>query len=186
MPAEPHIAHAEELFKKALEHLKSEFSKLQIGRASASLVEGILVEAYGATQPLKALASVIVSDAKSLQIQPWDKSTVSAIEKAILEANIGVTPINDGHSVRISFPPLTEERRKELVKVVHRMAEEGHISVRQARGDGHAAFKELEKKGTITEDDARRAEKHLQEKVDHYNKEIDELAKRKEQDVMTV
>ena len=186
MISDSHIAKAEELFKKALGHLKSEFAKLQVGRASAALVEGILVEAYGTKQPLKAVASISVPDPKSLQIQPWDRSQLAAIEKGIIAADMGVTPVNDGLSIRLNFPQLTEERRVEMSKVVHKMAEEAKISIRQARADAHASFRELEKEKSMTEDEVHGAEKKLQERVDHYNKEVEEMAKKKEADVMTV
>ena len=181
-----HLQAADAAFKKTLEHLRNEFARLQIGRASASLVESIPVEAYGTTQPLKALASISVPDAKTLNIQPWDRGILSAVEKGIRDSSLGLNPVNDGIYVRINMPPLTEERRKELVKVVHRMAEDARISVRQTRGDAHGAFRDLEKSGDMTEDDVRLFEKKLQEKVDASNKEIEELAKKKEEDILKI
>lgn len=181
-----YIATADLDFQKALAHLKAEYSRLQIGRASPSLVEDIKVEAYGSLQPLKGMASVSVPDPTVLQIQPWDKSVLGAIERAIQAANLGLNPINDGRVIRVPMPPLTEERRKELSKVVHQMAETAKISIRTSRGTAHGAFKTMEESKEITEDDRRLAEKHLQEKVDAANKEIEELAKKKEQEIMKV
>lgn len=186
MLTQAHIDGANAEFQKTLQFLKTEYAKLQIGRASPAIVEDLKVEAYGTQQLLKALASVSCPDAKTLQIQPWDKGVASAIEKAIQTSSLGLNPVNDGKFIRISMPPLTEERRRELSKVVHKMAEEARISVRQHRQKAHDAFRALEKAKTISEDEARLSEKHLQEKVDHANKEIEELAKKKEQDIMTI
>jgi len=180
------IATAEQDFQKTLTHLKNEFARLQIGRASAALIEDLKVEAYGANQPLKSLASISVPDPKTLQIQPWDRAVLGAVEKAIQAANLGLNPINDGRVIRVPMPPLTEERRKELVKVVHQMAENGKIAVRTSRGTAHSAFKTMEEAKEISEDERRLSEKHLQENVDASNREIEELAKKKEQDIMTI
>ncbi len=171
---------------KALSHLQDEFSRLQIGRASAALVEALQVDAYGVKQPLKAMATISIPDAKTVQIQPWDKSQLGPIEKAIQISDIGIAPVNDGTSVRLVIPPLTEERRKDLTKVVHRLAEDARIGVRTARQKVHDAIKTMEKDGQLTEDDARGAAKKLQVKVDDVNQKIEEMAKAKESDVMTV
>lgn len=181
-----HISAADAEFQKALAHFRGECNRLQIGRAQPALVEELKVEAYGTMQPLKSLASISVPDPKTLQIQPWDKGILGAVERAIQMANLGLNPINDGRVVRVPMPPLTEERRKELVKVVHQMAENAKISIRNARGAAHGAFKTMEEAKEITEDDRRLAEKHLQEKVDKANKEVEEAAKKKEQDIMTI
>lgn len=180
------LTTAVQVFQKSIDHLRHEYVKLQIGRANPVLVEGLDVEAYGIKQKMKALANVSVPDARTLQIQPWDKGTISAIEKAIQTSGLNLTPNNDGNVVRINFPPLTEERRKELVKLVHKMAEDARISVRQSRQEVHAKIKEQEKEKAISETEARGAEKKLQEKVDSFNKQIEELAKAKEKDVMTI
>lgn len=181
-----YIQASEAEFQKALAHLKAEFARLQIGRASPALVEDLKVEAYGSFQPLKSMASVSVPDPKTLQIQPWDRGVLSAIEKAIQAANLGLNPINDGRIIRLPMPPLTEERRRELVKVVHQMSEAAKISIRNARGTAHGAFKTMEEGKEITEDDRRMAEKHLQEKVDAANKDVEETARKKEHDIMTI
>lgn len=186
MATQPYIDTANAEFQKTIQFLKTEYARLQIGRSNPAFVEDLKVEAYGTQQPLKALASVSCPDAKTIQIQPWDRGISGAIEKAIQTSGLGLNPVNDGKFIRINMPPLTEERRRELVKVVHKMAEEGRISIRQSRQKAHDTFRELEKQKSISEDEARLSEKHLQEKVDHTNKEIEELAKKKEQDIMTI
>lgn len=186
MNTQQHIDAANQEFQKALAHLKNEFARLQVGRASPALVEDLRIEAYGGLQPLKGLASVSVPDPKTLQIQPWDKGLLGVIERAIQTANLGLNPINDGRVLRLPMPPLTEERRKELVKVVHQMAENAKISIRNARGSAHSAFKTMEEDKEISEDERRLSEKHLQEKVDSANKDVEEVAKRKEQDILTI
>lgn len=180
------ISTAQSEFDNAFKHLQTEYARLQIGRASPSLLEDLKVDAYGSMQPIKALASVSVPDPKTLQIQPWDRSTLGAIEKAIQAANLGLNPINDGRVIRVPMPPLTEERRKELVKVLHQMAETAKIAVRNSRGAAHGAFKTMEEDKQITEDERRLSEKHLQEKVDKANKDIEDAAKKKEQDIMII
>ncbi|KKU79621.1 MAG: Ribosome-recycling factor [Candidatus Peregrinibacteria bacterium GW2011_GWA2_47_7] len=163
-----------------------EFSRLQIGRASPALVEELKVESYGAMTPLKSVASISIPDPTVIQIQPWDRNVLNAIETAIRAANLGLNPVNDGRVIRVPMPPLTQERRKELVKVVHQMEEQAKIAIRTARGNAHGAFKTLKENSAITEDDQRLAEKHLQEKVDKYNKDVEELSKKKDQEIMTI
>jgi ribosome recycling factor len=180
------IDSAKEQFQKALLHMKDEFSKLQVGRASAGLVDGLMVDMYGSAQPLKAVANISVPDAKTLQIQPWDKSALHAIEKAVVDAGLGLNPVNTGLAIMINMPPMTEERRLEVVKRVKALAEEARISVRNARQDAHNAFKQMKDNNEMTEDDVHGADKKLQEVVDSSNNEIDEAAKTKEQGVMTV
>lgn len=181
-----HIDTANAEFQKAIVYLKNEYARLQTGRATPALVENIKIEAYGSLQPLKGLASISVPDPKTLQIQPWDRGILGAIERAIQTANLGLNPVNDGRLLRLPMPPLTEERRKELVKVVHQLAEQAKISIRTSRGAAHSAFRNMEDNKEISEDERRLSEKHLQEKVDSANKEVEELAKKKEQEVMTV
>jgi ribosome recycling factor len=171
---------------KIVNHLKGEFSQLQIGRASSALVEHIEVEVYGSRQPLKAVANISVPDAKTVQIQPWDRSTLQSIEKAIQVSGLGINPSNDGVVIRLSIPPMTQERRKDLTKLVSKIAEESKISVRNAR---HAAMEELragEKSGDLTEDQLKVSEKKLQEKVDQVNRDIESLTKSKETDILTI
>lgn len=171
---------------KGLEYLRDEFSRLQIGRASSALVESIQIEAYGVKQPLKAVANISVPDAKTVQIQPWDKSQLGAIEKAIQLSDINISPVNDGVVVRLNIPPLTEDRRLELSKVVGRLAEDARIAVRNSRQKLHDKIKSMEKSGDLTEDQARGGEKKMQENIDKVNQQIEEMAKSKENDVMTV
>ncbi|MCA9373930.1 MAG: ribosome recycling factor [Candidatus Gracilibacteria bacterium] len=171
---------------KVVSHLQDEYSRLQIGRASATLVEQVEVDVYGSKQPLKAVASISVPDAKTIQIQPWDKANLGPIEKAIQVSDINIAPVNDGVVVRLNIPPLTEERRRDLTKVVHKLAEDARISVRTARQKVHDEIKSQQKNGDLTEDDAKGADKKLQEHVDKVNQTIEEMAKKKETDVMTV
>lgn len=173
------LEKSQEGFDKALSYLKEEFSKLQIGRASAGLVESLVVDAYGAMQPVKAVASISVPDGRTIQIQPWDKGMLGAIEKAVVNSDLNLNPTNNGVSVILNIPPLTEDRRRDLVKVVNRLAEEAKISVRNARHDALSGVKRLEHEGGMTEDERKHAEKKLQEKVEAVNTEISELAKKK-------
>lgn len=173
-------------FDNALEHLKQEYVGLQIGRASAALVENLKVESYGVTQAFKAVASISVPDARMISIQPWDRGLLGAIEKAIQNSDLNLSPTNNGTAVILNIPPLTEERRRDLVKVVGRLEEEARIAVRSARQDAMTAIKRAEHEGDITEDEQSRAEKQLQEKVDAMNALIAETAKHKEEQVMTV
>ena len=177
---------ADEAFQKSVEHLKSEFGKLRIGRASAALVEDMNIDAYGSPQSLKAVASISIPDARTISIKPWDKGLIGAIDKAVRESDLGLTPNNNGESILLNIPPLTEERRKELVKVVHKMAEDAKITIRTKRQDAMSKFKTMEKDNEMTEDDRVGSEKKLQEKVDSANREIEELAKSKEAEVMTI
>ncbi len=186
MTSQEIIHGAHDLMLKAISHLKDEFSRLQVGRASPALVEEVRVDAYGSLQPLKSVASVSVPDAKTIQIQPWDRALLTAIEKGIQMANIGLMPNNDGIVIRINIPPLTEERRKELVKVVGRYAEDGKIAVRNIRQDVNNTLNAMKKDSEISEDEYFGATKELQGFVDHANNEIDSIAKKKEQDIMTV
>ena len=173
-------------FEKIFSHLQEEFSRLQVGRANASLVESITVDMYGVTQPLKAVASISIPDSRSIVIQPWDKNALGPIEKGIADAGLGLNPINEGVLLRITIPVLTEERRKELTKHVKQLAEQARISVRNVRQDVNNKFKQLKSSGEITEDELRNAEKKLKDKVDEVNKKIDEASVAKENDVMTI
>ena len=186
MATAQYVAQAKVEFEKAMTHLKDEYGKLQVGRAHPGLVEGILVDAYGISQPLKAMASVTIPDSKTIQIAPWDKSVISSIEKAISEANLGLNPVNNGVGLIINIPPLTEERRTDLSKVVKKLAEEAKIAVRNSRQTAHSKFKELEEGKQITEDEKFGAEADLQKIVDDYNKKIEEQEKAKIEQIMTI
>lgn len=168
-------------FSKILQHLHGEFSKLQTGRANASLVEHIEAESYGQRMPLKAVASISVQDAKTILIQPWDKSVLQSIEKAIQIANIGVNPVNDGTQIRLVLPPMTTERREQLKKIVHTLSEEARISVRQARQKALDAIKQ-----DPNETLRKSLENQLQKEVDAANAKIDESRKAKEEEVMKI
>lgn len=186
MSVDATISKAVDEFNKAVDHMKAEFGKLQVGRASAALVDNIPVETYGVSQPIKAIASISIHESRTIQIQPWDRGSLGAIEKAIVGIGTGLNPVNDGTCVRIAIPPLTEERRIDLTKHVKKLAEDARIAVRNARQDAHNQFKQLKADGDITEDDLHDADKSLQAKVDEGNKKVDEAAEAKEKDVMTV
>ena len=180
------IENAKIEFKKAKEHLQGELSRLQVGRASPVLVEDISVDAYGSPQTIKGVSSISIPDPRTIQIQPWDKGLLTHIEKAIIGVGTGLNPKNDGVCIRINIPPLTEERRKELAKIVGKLTEEAKITIRGFRQDVQKKLKNLKTDSEITEDDFFMAEKELQDEIDIVNKEIDEMAKLKEKDIMTV
>ena len=173
-------------FDHAIDFLKHEYSSLQVGRANPVLVEGLTVDAYGASTPLKGLASISTPDTKTIQIQPWDKNLLSAIEKTILSSDLGFNPQNDGQVIRINIPELTEERRIELKKIVHKLAEDGKISLRNARHKVHNEFKVLKDSSEITEDDFFSYDKTLQEIIKEHTDTIDKLCKEKEEDIMKI
>jgi ribosome recycling factor len=177
---------AQEKMQKAVEAVDHEFSSLRTGRASVALVDTIHVDVYGSKMPLKQLATISTPDARSLVIQPFDKNTAGPIEKALMAANLGMTPTNDGKMIRMSVPPLTEERRKELVKLAKKMAEEGRVSIRNIRRHANDEIKKTEKHHEITEDDRTRATKQVQDITDKFVKEIDDLVAKKEKDVMEI
>ncbi len=180
------LLEAMEGMTKALEHVQSQFLGVRTGRATSNLVEKIAVEYYGATVPMVQLASFQVPDARTLVIKPHDRGSIAAIEKAIQSSDLGVTPGNDGVVVRLSFPMLTEERRKEYVKVVKNMAEDGRIALRNVRRDARKSLETAEKAGDISKDDLERAEKEL-EKLTHDNVEaIDRAFSRKETELLEV
>ncbi len=172
--------------QKAFDHLKNEYAALQIGRASAALVEDILVECYGAQSPLKQSANISCPDAKTVRVEPWDKSLIGDIEKALQESNIGINPQNMGEYILLPIPPMTEDRRRQLAKLVHELAENAHIAVRQARQDALKKVKAQKDNKEISEDEAKSQEKEIQEKVDEMNKQIDTTSKNKETEVMSV
>ena len=180
------LLEAMEKMDKAVEHTQSQFSTVRTGRATPSLVERITVEYYGAPVPLQQIASISVPEARQLLIKPHDRSTLEPIEKAIRDSDLGVSPNNDGISIRLSLPQLTEERRREYVKVVKHMAEEGRIAVRSVRRDARKSMEHAEKAGEISADELERAEKEL-EKVTHDHVEhIDAALGRKEQELLEV
>ena len=173
-------------FDKAIDHFKQELAALRVGRASAALVENIQVDSYGQKMPLSHVASISIPDPKTIAIQPWDKSVLGAIEKAIQISNIGLNPNNDGSLIRLNIPPMTEERHKEMVKVVGQLAETARIGVRNVREEILKAMKRQEDDGEITKDDAAGEKKKLQEHVDKHNGAIKDLAAAKEKEIMTI
>lgn len=180
------LLEAMENMAKALEHVQSQFLSVRTGRATSSLVEKLPVEYYGATVPLVQLATFQVPDARSLVIKPHDRGSIIAIEKAIQGSDLGVTPGNDGVVIRVNFPMLTEERRKEYVKIVKNMAEDGRVALRNVRRDARKALETAEKDGKISKDELDRAEKEL-EKLTHDNGEsVDRALARKEQELLEV
>ena len=180
------LLEAMEKMDKAVEHTQHQFSTVRTGRATPSLVERITVEYYGAPVPLQQIASISVPEARQLLIKPHDRNSLEAVEKAIRDSDLGVAPNNDGISIRISLPQLTEERRREYVKVVKHMAEDGRIAVRSARRDARKAMEQAEKDGDISADELERAEKEL-EKVTHDHVEhIDAALGRKEHELLEV
>ena len=171
---------------KSVDALKHELSSIRTGRASTGLVDNLKVNYYGSDIPLNQVATVTVSDARSLTITPWEKAMVGPVEKAILASNLGFTPNTLGQVIRINLPPLTEERRKDLIKHVHGEAENAKISVRNIRRDGITGVKDLLKEKTISEDDARRSEDEVQKITDKFVKDIDDVAKAKEHELLAV
>ena len=175
--------HARELMHKEVENTKREFSGIRSGKATTSLLDIVRVEAYGSTVPLSQVAMVGAPEPRLLTVQPFDKSLSSAIEKAIREADLGLNPSSQGNVIRVPLPALSQERRKELVKVVHKLAEEGRIAVRHARTEALSKIKKLEK---VPEDDKTRAEKEVQTVTDEHIKQIDALIHAKEAEILEV
>lgn len=180
------LKQAEEKMRKAIEVAREEFGGVRTGRASPALVQRITVEYYGTPTPLQQLAGISVPDPRSLQITPYDRNSISAIEKAIQASDLGINPSNDGQSIRLGFPALTEERRKEMIKVIRDRAEQGRIAIRNVRRHTKEEIERDEKAGEVSQDDERRAEKELQKLTDRFIAEIDDMVKRKEAELMEV
>ncbi|HLG20108.1 MAG TPA: ribosome recycling factor [Bdellovibrionota bacterium] len=172
--------------EKALKILKDEFSKLRTGRASPAILDVVRVEYYGTVTPLNQMASINCPEPRMLVVQPWDVSSISAIEKAIQKSELGLNPQNDGKIIRLPFPPLTEERRKDLVKVAHKIGEESRIAVRNVRRNSMEEIKKLEKDKKISEDDGKRGQHKIQEITDHYIKKVDMLVDSKSKEILEV
>lgn len=171
---------------KSIESLKREYSRLRTGRASISLLDGIRVSYYDTPTPLNQMASLAVPEPRLIVIQPWDKTAIEDIEKAILKSELGLTPMNDGKVIRISIPPLTEERRKELVKVARKMSEENKVSIRNIRRDANEMLKDLKKEKEITEDDLFRSQEEVQKATDQFISQVDELCSAKEKEILEI
>jgi ribosome recycling factor len=180
------LADAKDRMQKSVESTRGELATVRTGRASPHLLDRIVVDYYGSPTPLKQLANVAASDARLLTVNPFDKGSIGAIEKSIQESDVGLTPSNDGSVIRLQVPEMTEERRREMVKVVHGVAEEGRVAVRNIRRDTMGDLRDLKKEGEAGEDDERRAEAALQKQTDEAVAEIDELLKGKEEEILEV
>jgi ribosome recycling factor len=186
MTVETALKDAEHKMEQALTHLREELSSIRTGRASAAVLTRITVEYYGAPVPLNQLASVNVPEPRLLVIQPFDKNSIAQVEKAIQQSDLGITPSNDGQVIRLAFPALTEERRRELVKQVHHRAEEGRVAIRNVRRHAKDDIEKLERDHLISEDELARGEKELQKLTDRHVAEIDEIQRHKESELMEV
>lgn len=180
------ISKAEARMERRLSHLADEYAAIRAGRANPAVLDKVVVDYYGAPTPINQLAAVSVTEARTLMLQPWDASVLRAIEKAIQTSDIGINPQNDGKALRLVFPPLTEDRRKEIVKEVSKMAEETKVSVRNVRRDAVDKVKAKKKDGELTEDDLKKAEKKIQDLTDKFVKEIDKMAEKKQKEVMAI
>ena len=178
------LSEAEQKMQAAVEHVGSEFSTVRTGRANPQLLQRIQVDYYGSPTPLQQLASIAVPEPRLLVVQPFDKSTVSDVDKAIQQADLGLNPTNDGSVIRIAFPPLTEERRKDLIKVVRNMAEDGRVAVRNVRRHAKTDMEALH--GEISDDDIRRGEDELQKLTDRFTERIDQILGNKEEELLEV
>jgi ribosome recycling factor len=186
MTLEEILLETEERMEKALEHSRQEFATVRTGRASAELVTNIMVEAYGTHMRLRDLAAITTPDPHLILIQPWDLTIVDAIRKALEESKLGITPVIEGKMIRLPVPPLSEERRQELVRSVRRMAEEGRVALRGIRRHALETARKLQREGTWSEDDLRHAEKEIQKLIDRFIEEMDRLLEKKEQELLSV
>lgn len=172
--------------EKRLSHLADDYAAIRAGRANPAVLDKVMVDYYGAPTPINQLAAVSVTEARTLMVQPWDASVLRAVEKAIQTSDVGINPQNDGKALRLVFPPLTEDRRKEIVKEVSKMAEETKVSVRNVRRDAVDKVKAKKKDGELTEDDLKKAEKKIQDLTDRFVKGIDKMAEKKQKEVMSI
>ena len=182
----PSISQAREHMDKALDAMRREFSTVRTGKASPALLDTIRVDAYGSKMPLNQVASVSAPEPRLLVVQPWDKALVAVVEKAIKAAELGLNPSTDGGIIRVPVPALTEERRRDMVRTLHKQAEEGRVAVRHARQEGNKEIKRREADGDISEDDARREMEQVQKLTDEYIHKIEQLLKAREAEVMEV
>jgi len=172
--------------EKTIEALKKDLSRVRAGKASAQLLDGVKVSAYGQSSPLNQVSSISTPDARTIVISPWDKSIMGEIEKAVIQADLGLNPQNDGKVIRLNIPPLTEERRKELVKIVSKSGEEGKVSLRQHRKTANEAIKQMEKSKTCSEDESKGFQDDVQKETDKFVKMVDEIVEKKTSDIMTI
>lgn len=180
------LQDAEGRMQKAVEALKREFGTVRTGRASTALLENLKVEYYGSLMPIHQMANLSTPDARTLEVKPWDAKALSEIEKAILKSDLGVTPNNDGKLIRISLPPPTEERRKELVKLVKKYSEDGRVVLRGVRQDSNKALDAVKKESKVPEDEVKKAQDNVQKLTDKYTQEIAHLAERKEKEILEI
>jgi ribosome recycling factor len=180
------ITSKREEFEKSIEFFKEELTQLRTGRASTALVDNLTVDYYGAKSPLKQVASITIPEPRTIMISPWDKSSLTGIEKSIRESQLNLNPNNDGQVIRINIPPLNEERRKELVKILNQKAEEARIVIRKHREEIWEEIQNMEKDGTIGEDDKFAGKDRLQVVIDEYNTKIEDIRKKKEEEILTV
>lgn len=179
------LAQYEEKMKKAVEFLQADFQTIRAGRANPHILDKLKVDYYGTPTPIQSVGNITVPEARMIQIAPWEKSLIKEIEKAIMMSDIGITPSNDGSVIRLVFPELTEDRRKELVKDIKKKGEDNKVVIRNARRDGNDAFKKLSK-GEISEDEAKQLEEQLQKLTDKYIKDVDSMVEAKSKEIMTV
>lgn len=180
------IKDAEERMKKSLEVFRHDLAGMKAGRATPALLDKLRVEAYGSPVPINNVANVEVPDSRTLVIKPWDRSMIKAIEKAILTSDLGLNPNNDGIVIRLTIPPMTEDRRKEMVKVIHKRTEEERVAIRNVRRDANDQIKKAEKEKSISEDESKRAQDEVQKLTDKYVKEADHVMSLKEKEIMEV
>ena len=178
------LSEMRQKMNRTAEALEKDYKRIRTGRASTALLEGIKVDCYETQMPLEQVASIAVPESRLITIQPWDLSIIGDIEKAILKSELGLTPVNDGKIIRISIPPLTEERRKELARLAKKMAEENRISIRNLRREANDMFKELKTEKEISEDDFYRSQDEVQKITDEFIKKIDEITSRKEKEII--
>jgi ribosome recycling factor len=184
--ADDAFGSAEHKMKRAVEILQRDYANIRTGRASPNLLDRIQVDYYGTPTPLNGLATITVPEPRLIVVQPWDRTTIGAIERAIQKSDLGLNPSSDGTVIRLAIPQLTEERRRELVRQVHRRAEEGRVAVRNVRREGQDEYKKQEREHAISEDELKRLSDRLQKLTDSHIGQIDEIAKRKEQEVLEV
>ena len=176
----------EKRMKKAIQASQHELAMIRTAKATTSLLDGIKVDYYGTSVPINQVAAVSVPEPRMLIVQPWEKNMIGEIEKALLKSDLGLTPNSDGTVIRLPIPALTQERRGELVKVVHRLAEEGRVAIRNVRRDANDQLRDAEKAGDLPQDDSKRAQEHIQELTDKHTKLIDEIVEAKEKEIMEV
>lgn len=178
------LAETKSKMEKAIDALKREFNKIRTGRASTALLEGIKVDCYETQMPIDQVATISIPESRLITIQPWDQSILGAVEKSILKSELGLTPMNDGKIIRISIPPLTEERRKELAKLSRKMSEESKISIRNIRREANEMFKELKNEKELSEDEYHKSLDEVQDITDEFIKKTDEITSRKEKEII--